>query len=174
MDEHRVGLIPILRRVWAPCGKRPRAMVRPKYQWLYQVGFVHPEDGRTTFWIVPHLDAKVFAALLAAFVEEHGFNERKRLLLVLDGAGWHTADEVRAPPGCTLRIQPPYSPELQPAERLWPLSNEPLANRTFTSIGELETVLARRCCEINEMQDHVRRLTFYHWWPSTKSVPHSV
>jgi len=79
MDEHRIGLIPILRRVWAPRGKRPRAVVRPRYQWLYLVGFVHPESGRTSFWIVPQLTGEIFAAVLAAFIEEQGFDERKTL-----------------------------------------------------------------------------------------------
>jgi len=31
-DEHRIGLKPILRRVWIPKGKRPLAAVRPRYQ----------------------------------------------------------------------------------------------------------------------------------------------
>ena len=34
MDEHRVGLQPILRRVWARKGERPQASVRPRYDWL--------------------------------------------------------------------------------------------------------------------------------------------
>lgn len=167
MDEHRIGLIPILRRVWAPRGRRPRAVVRPRYEWLYLVAFVHPESGRTSFWIVPQLTAAVFAAVLAAFAEEQGFDECKRMLLVLDSAGWHTGTAVRAPPGTALIAQPAYSPELQPTERLWPISNEPLANRSFRSIQELEEVVSKRCCEITEMQDFVRGLTFYHWWPST-------
>jgi hypothetical protein len=167
MDEHRVGLIPILRRVWARRGRRPKAVVRLRYEWLYLVGFVHPESGRTSFWIVPQLNAAVFASVLAAFVEEQGFDGRKRLLLVLDGAGWHTA--VRAPPGTTFIQQPAYSPELQPAERLWPISNEPLANRSFSSIQELEALLAQRCVAMTQMQDFLRGLTFYHWWPSTRS-----
>lgn len=167
MDEHRVGLIPILRRVWAPRGRRPKAVVRLRYEWVYVVAFVHPESGRTSFWIVPQLTAEVFASVLAGFIEEQGFNEGKRLLLVLDGAGWHTGSAVRAPPGVTLIQQPAYSPELQPTERLWPISNEPLANRSFKSIQELEEVLAHRCCQMTEMQEFLRGLTFYHWWPST-------
>ena len=174
MDEHRIGLIPILRRVWAPRGMRPRAVVRPRYQWLYLIAFVHPESGRTSFWIVPQLTGAVFAAVFAAFVEEQGFNERKRLMLVLDGAGWHTADQVRAPPGTTLIFQPPYSPELQPAERLWPISNEPLANKSFASIQDLEAVVAQRCRQMTEMQEFLRGLTFYHWWPSTSLPTHTV
>lgn len=173
-DEHRVGLIPILRRVWAPRGKRPRAVVRPRYEWLYVLAFVHPQSGRTSFWLLPQLSAAVFAAVLAAFVKEEGFNEKKRLLLVLDGAGWHTSTEIDPPPGTTLIFQPPYSPEVQPTERLWPIVNEPLANKSFHTLKELEAVLGRRCCEIAEMTDFIRGLTHYHWWPSTQACTHTV
>jgi len=42
MDEHRIGLKPILRRVWARRGFRPRVLVHHRYEWLYVYGFVHP------------------------------------------------------------------------------------------------------------------------------------
>jgi transposase len=167
MDEHRVGLKPILRRVWAPRGQRPIAVVHPRYEWMYVIGFVQPEKGKTSLWVVSHVDAEVFSLILGAFAAEQGVSETKRLMLVLDGAGWHTAGRVEVPPGMSFVKLPPYSPELQPSERLWPLCNEPLANRTFDSIEDLEVVLSDRCCEIFTMHDHVRDLTNYHWWPST-------
>src|SRR5437868_15535066 len=34
-DEHRIGLKPILRRVWALKGTAVRAIVSPHYQWMY-------------------------------------------------------------------------------------------------------------------------------------------
>jgi hypothetical protein len=40
---------------------------------------------------------------------------------------------------------PSHSPELQPAERLWPLVNEPIANRSFQNLDELEFALFQRC-----------------------------
>lgn len=40
---------------------------------------------------------------------------------------------------------PPPSPELQPAERLGPLIDELVANRTFATLDELEAVLGERC-----------------------------
>ncbi len=45
-DEHRIGLKPILRRVRARKGTRVRAMVRPRYQWMYLHGFMQPQSGR--------------------------------------------------------------------------------------------------------------------------------
>src|SRR5689334_17924807 len=47
-DEHRIGLKPILRRVWAKKGSRVRAVVRPRYQWMYVYGFVEPASGKTS------------------------------------------------------------------------------------------------------------------------------
>lgn len=60
---------------------------------------------------------------------------------------------------------PPYSPELQPAERLWPLVNEPLANQVFETIDEVEKLVEQRCQRLLKQQQLIRGLTFYHWWP---------
>jgi hypothetical protein len=35
MDEHRVGLKPVIRRVWARKGQRPLIRVQQRYEWLY-------------------------------------------------------------------------------------------------------------------------------------------
>lgn len=165
MDEHRVGLLPILRRVWAPVGERPVVTVRPRYQWVYVIGFVHPASGRTSFWLVPTLNAQVFAAVLRAFAQEQEVGPDKHILLVLDGAGWHTGEEVRAPPGIDLITQPPYSPEVQPAEHLWPLTDEALANRSPDTLEELDALLAARCCELGQQTERIRSSTCFHWWP---------
>jgi len=42
MDEHRLGLKPIQRRVWAGQGEQPIAAVKWRFQWLWLYGFVHP------------------------------------------------------------------------------------------------------------------------------------
>jgi transposase len=40
-------------------------------------------------------------------------------IVLMDKAGWHTASELRVPENLTLVFLPPYSPELNPIERLW-------------------------------------------------------
>src|SRR5215472_5749145 len=47
MDEHRVGLKPVIRRVWAQKGHRPIIRVKPRYEWLYVYGFLRPETGES-------------------------------------------------------------------------------------------------------------------------------
>lgn len=56
--------------------------------------------------------------------------------LVLDGAGWHTSAVLMIPDGIDLVWLPPVSPELQTAERLWPLVDKPTANRISADLDE--------------------------------------
>jgi transposase len=84
-------------------------------------------------------------------------------LLVEDNAGWHRSKKVKEIEGLTVEFLPPYSPELQAAERLWSLLDEPLVNQTFENIDEIETILVKRCNILNDMQKEIRDLTNYHW-----------
>ena len=103
----------------------------------------------------------------AARIRQRGRGRRKqaRILLVLDQAGWHTGGEVEVPEGIHLEFLPSGSPELMPAERLWPLTNEGVANGLFEEIEELEEALVERCEQLLEQTETIRDLTNYHWWP---------
>jgi hypothetical protein len=59
----------------------------------------------------------LFSALLASFAAEVGAGVDKHVILVLDGAGWHVAKDLEVPQGVELMFLPPYSPQIQPAER---------------------------------------------------------
>jgi len=164
-DEHRVGLKPVLRRVWAPRGCRPVAYGRHRFQWRSVYGFVRPSTGQVIWFLAATVHTALFGALLAAFAREVGAGPNKRVLLVLDGAGWHVSQDVDIPNGIALEFLPPYSPELQPAERLWPLTNEPIANQHFARLNDLDEVLADRCCSLADDPDRIRAETLFHWWP---------
>lgn len=167
MDEHRVGLRPILRRVWAPRGQRPVATVRPRYEWTYVYAFVRPATGETYWLLLPTVSAAAASLALRAFAAATGAGAGRRIALVLDGAGWHRGGAVGVPDGVALITLPPSSPELQPAERLWALSDAPLVNRHFADLDALETAQADRCRELRAQPDTIRAHTRFHWWPDT-------
>lgn len=167
MDEHRLGLKPVLRRVWAKHGRRPVVRVHHRYQWLYVYCFVRPATGESCWLLLPTVNAAVFTLALAHFAEQVGVGPDKPVLLVLDRAGYHTATTVQVPAGITVEWFPPASPELQPAERLWPLTNEAVANRLFADLAELEAALAQRCAVLAQQPALLRAHTRYHWWPPT-------
>lgn len=164
-DEHRVGLKPIIRKVWSPVGERPLVKVHQRYEWSYLYAFARPNTGEVHWLILPTVNAEVFSLALESFAKEIGAGTRKRVLLVLDGAGWHKAKKLRVPEGIHLEFLPSHSPELQPSERLWPLSDEALANRHFEEIGDLEEALVDRCVSLREQPEVLRSYLRYHWWP---------
>lgn len=162
-DEARAGLLPTTRRTWSPCWRRPVACTRRRYQWNYVWGFVHPRSGRTEWLITTTVSGAGTSAALKAFADEVGAGTDRRIVLVVDGAGWHSAAEVAVPEGIHLVVQPPYSPELQPAGRLWRLGRETFASRDV--IDEHRDVTARRIRELAAQPDAARASTLMHRWP---------
>ena len=156
---------PILHKVWCFDGVRPTAPVQHRYDWRYLVGFVHPASGRTVFHLATSVSIPLFEVELAAFARHVGASPQKQIVLVLDRAGWHASLKLRVPEHVHLLFLPPYSPELQPAEHLWPLTNTALANRHFATIDDLEDAQAARCGALQARPDLIRSTTRFHWWP---------
>ena len=103
------------------------------------------------------------AALLALLAREAGAGRERIVVLGLDKAGWPTAPNLVGPDGIRLVSLPRSSPELQPAEHLWPGLDEPLAHRSFGTLAELEPVVTERCRILNS--DQLKPGTNFHWWP---------
>ena len=165
MDEHRIGLKPILRGVWAPRGERPIALGHHRYEWLYVWGFVEPASGATVWNVSNAVCKELFEAILLDFAKSAGAGAKKRIVLQLDGAGWHGPENLAVPDGVRLVYQPSHSPELQPAEHLWEFVDEPLVNTYFETILDLEKLVGERCVALANQREIIRASTLFHWWP---------
>ena len=171
-DEHRIGLKPILKKVWSLKRKRPNAILNHQYKWLYIYGFVEPKTGKTFWYLIPRVNIQWMNVVLETFATEAGVNQNKIILLVQDRAGWHRSKKVNRPSGIETEFLPPYSPELyakryplgQPAERLWSLVDEAIANENIESLEELEEILSKRCRVLSQMTEEIKNLTNYHWF----------
>ena len=95
---------------------------------------------------------------------EFNLGTDKHILLAIDQAGWHTSKDLKLPSGLHLTFLPCHSPELQPAERLWTLVNEPIANGTFQTLDDLEEILFHRCQSLLQQQGLIQGLTGFNWW----------
>jgi transposase len=144
--------------------ERPTVRFKRGYKWTYLYGFVHPQSGKVFWMILPTVNTELFPLAVKEFAREARAGEDKHVSLVVDQAGWHTGGEPRLPEGIYLEFLPSGSPELQPAERLWPLSNEALANGLFE---EIEQMLLHRCVQLLDQAELIEGLTNYHWWPQT-------
>jgi len=164
-DEHRLGLKPIVRRIWAPRGKRPIAPGHHRFEWLYVTAFVSPSTGDSFWYLTDSVSKRWFAAVLALFAKEAGAGPERIIILVLDNAGWHTEEGLAVPEGIRLLYLPPYTPELQPAETLWSHVDEPIVNRHFETLAELDAAVARQCVTLSVDTQRVKSQAGFHWWP---------
>jgi DDE superfamily endonuclease len=115
------------------------------------------------------MNSSVFTMALAHFAQAIGASPTKRVLLVLNQAGWHTNPQLVVPEDIHLLFLPQHSPELQPCELLWPLTNEGVANCSFPTLNDLEEAQAKRCVVLANQPDVIRSLTHFQWWPLAHS-----
>ena len=90
-------------------------------------------------------------------------------VLILDRAGWHISESLSVPANLTLVHLPPYSPELNPVERVWLYLRERwLSHRVLA--GGYEAVLDAACAAWNALlaePGRLRSLTSYPWLPAS-------
>jgi hypothetical protein len=162
-DEAWLGLQPVSPRVWALQGTRPRRSGRPRYQALYVYGFCQPATGRNRCLFLPKANTELMAEALAEFARWADPEGQKILVTVVDNAGWHIAKELQVPANVRLFGLLSCTPELQPAEHLWPLVREALANRDFEHLVGLVAKLRRRCNWLTEHPEVVQGPVGFHW-----------
>ncbi len=163
-DEARFGLQPILRRVWAKRGQRPMAEIKPGYEWFWSYGAVEPRSGESFWLILPNLQASCVEIFLAEFARAQGVGERKRIVLLWDGAPAHRSG-LKVPPGIELMRTPAYTPELNPSERLWSPLKESVANQSFGTLTQMEEVVAAKMNSLAKEKKALSSRTSYHWLP---------
>jgi len=141
LDEHRYGLLPVIRRVWGRRGVRVHAPYATKYQW----GYLHEAlevdgDNRVELLFTPAIDRDIHAL----FLQQIADSDPKALHVVIqDQAGFHLPiDDARLPKNLRLLPLPPYCPELNPVERFGGLLKAAVANRLYPNLRKLEDHLA--------------------------------
>jgi hypothetical protein len=138
-DEGRFGLKVWFRRRWCPYGVRPPWVYQDAYEWVWLYAAVEPVTGACFCLLLPRVTAEC-------------------LQIFVDSFGEHVAEQVGLVP------LPPYSPELNPVERLFEHLRAKLANRVFGEVAELETAITEELHQFWEEPRLLRSLTGYSWW----------
>lgn len=152
------------RRVWAKRGQRPLAPSRTGYQWTYVYAVVHPATGQVFWWLLPSVNTELMTLFLHAYAAS--LPADVVVVLILDGAGWHTSARLAVPDNLVLAQLPARTPELNPAEHLWPLLREATSNRSFDDLDQLETTLVQRCLDLDAQPQRVASTTRFHGYAS--------
>jgi len=77
--------------------------------------------------------------------------KKRKAILVLDRAAWHKSKGLVIPSNITIVYLPPYSPELNPVERLWQyIKNHVLKNKFYATLREVEKAVSKCIRQLNE------------------------
>lgn len=153
----RIGLRGLVRRVWGKRGVPVRRRVQLSYQWRYLFLVV---DGRAgvVYWC--WLETMAAWELLGVV---RAIQQQTTLAAVVwDGAPSHREQRVRAL-GLPLVDLPPYSPELNPAERLIEAIRAEVEGEVYASLDDKVAATQRILQDLDADPARVRRLCGWDW-----------
>jgi transposase len=117
LDETGIEGDPRPRRRWAKKGAKIRQPYQGKHIRMSATGIVCPRTGQFYALVIPYSNTTVFQIFLDNANADIVF-QRPRNILILDNASWHKSRSLNW--GCFEPVfLPPYSPDLNPIERLW-------------------------------------------------------
>ena len=136
-------------------------MVRRSYKWTYLYAAVDPATGESFCLYLPGMDDGCLELFLKELSESY---PDQHLIIVLDGAPSHCSEQINHPENISFLMLPPYSPELDPAERWFQEFRRKLSNRTFETVALLQEALTQTLVPYWESTALLKRLTGYSWW----------
>lgn len=135
-DEARFGQQGTLTRQWTIKGMRPCGWRQTQYDYLYVFGAACPQTGQTAGLLAPYLNTDTVNAFFREFEKE--IDPDVHVVMIWDRAGFHTSHKVKVPKNVTLIGLPPYSPQLNPIEKLWQyLRHHYWSNRVYEGYDHL-------------------------------------
>jgi transposase len=160
-DEARFGRISDVRRCWAPRPVRPLCQAMLTHEYTYAYGAVDACTGELDSLILPHVNTHCMQLFLDEVSSRH---PDERIVMVIDGAGWHRSGTLNAPDNIYLLKLPPYAPELNPIEHVWDeLREKFFHNRVFASLDALEDQLALGLATLENNPEIVRSIVSWDW-----------
>lgn len=160
-DEMRYGLISNYRRSWSPVGIRTIIDNQQQFSNRYLFSAVAPLTGESFHLI--GLPENTSANVALFFDELEKAYPDKQIVVVLDNAPSHRPKIVRERERLTCICLPPYSPELNPAERFFGEIRKATANQIFETLDEQEKVIEEAVKEFSLDEAQMKRLTGYEW-----------
>ena len=160
MDESRFGLMSIHRRVLTAIGVKPLAPYQHRFDNFYLFGAFSPITGNSFLLELPHCNTQNFQLYLTEFSKQRP-NEFK--ILFLDNGTFHHSKHLIIPNNIALLFLPPYSPELNPAEKIWRWLKDRLANSLFKTLDHLSEKLQSLIQKTLSPQT-ITSITAYHYY----------
>ncbi|HZA21130.1 MAG TPA: transposase [Dehalococcoidia bacterium] len=156
-DEMRVGLRGMVRRVWGRRGVKVYQRLQLAYQWRYLFLVVNAQASQLHWcWLDSMAGEQIGAAV-------GGLKKHTEVATVVwDGAPGHRDERVRGL-GMPLIGLPPYSPELNPAERVFEGVRREIEGKVYATLDEKMKAVQKFLTNLESDPERVRSLTWWNW-----------
>lgn len=157
----RYGLILNFRRSWSRVGERTIIDSQQSFDNHYLFSTISPISGRS--FHLSRIDGFNTEAAHIFLLELKKHHPDKTVIIVWDNAPCHRPKVHREIPGLIVLFLPPYSPELNPAERFFEELRKATANQIFESIETQEKAIEEKLNALADDSEGMKRLTGYEW-----------
>jgi UDP-glucose 6-dehydrogenase len=155
-DEMRVGLIGQVRRVWAPRGVKVEQKVEYQYEWAYLNLAVNGLVGQLTWDWTDDMKAASIAPVVKSWAED-GVQ-----VIVWDRARGHRGDAYQDV--SVQRIeQPPYSPQLNPGERIFEYVRDRIEGQVYGTIVAKKEAVEKELRQLAKDPQKIKQLAGWEW-----------
>jgi len=160
-DEMRYGLLSNVRRSWSKVGERAVLPHQHAFENRYLFSAVAPLTGESFHLMgIDGMDSIAMNVFLTKLKKQHPENH---VFVVVDNAPCHKPKWVRDIEGLMVIFLPPYSPELNPAERYFEEMRRATANRVFETLEDIEKVIEAEVKRWSDDTEAMRQLLGYEW-----------
>ena len=157
----RYGLISNFRRSWSKVGERTVIDKQQSFDNRYLFSAVSPLSGESFHLSgINGFDSEAAHTFLLELKKQH---KDKTVIVVWDNAPCHRPTIHREIPGLIVLFLPPYSPELNPAERFFEELRKGTANQIFKTIEEQEKTIESKLNILANNTEAMKRLLGYGW-----------
>lgn len=160
-DEARFGRINDVRRCWAPRPLRPLCQAMLTHEYTYAYAAIEPVTGLMDALVLPQVNTRCMQIFLDTVAQRH---PGENIVMILDGAGWHSSGQLIAPANMRLLPLPPYAPELNPVEHIWDeLREKCFHNKIFHCLDALEDDLVFALLAMENTPTVVESISRWPW-----------
>ncbi len=127
-------------------GVKPVAPFLHRFDNLYLFGAFSPITGCSHLLEMPHCNANSFQHFLDSMAQH---NPAEFKILILDNGAFHHAKQLNIPSNIALLFLPPYSPELNPAEKMWRYFKDSVSMVAYNNIEILQNKISAIIKQLN-------------------------
>lgn len=120
-------------------GVKPVAPFLHRFDNLYLFGAFSPITGSSCLLEMPQCNSHTFQLFLD-HLSAQNLSEFK--VLILDNGAFHHAKSLQLPANIHLLFLPPYSPELNPAEKMWRYFKDRVSMTAYNTLELLQEKLS--------------------------------